>query len=102
MSDSKNSKNIKVEYLHEDSSAYDIIKNRNLAGYCAVITGANRGLGLEIAKALAFSGCYCILACRNVNSARSVVDSINLERVYILNLFFLLIISLIIFNGNFF
>lgn len=89
MSDSKNSKNNKVEYLHEDSTAYDIIKNRNLAGYCAVVTGANRGLGLEIAKALAFSGCYCILACRNVNSARSVVDSINLERVYILKFFFI-------------
>ncbi len=75
----------KVEYLHSDSSAYDIVKNRNLSGYCAVITGANRGLGLEIAKVLAFSGCYCILACRNVNSGRSIVDSINKERVKIFN-----------------
>ncbi|MBU3606149.1 SDR family oxidoreductase [Polynucleobacter sp. MWH-Creno-3A4] len=41
--------------------------NKVLAGKVAIITGANQGLGLEIAKKYASSGAHLMLCARNVN-----------------------------------
>eukprot|EP01031_Cornospumella_fuschlensis_P033789 gene33789-40887_t len=40
----------------------------------AVITGANKGIGLEIAKKLAESGVHTILACRNIEHEGIALD----------------------------
>ena len=44
--------------------------------------------GLEIAKALAFTGCRVIIGCRNVIGAKLVCDMIQAERVYLNKLLF--------------
>ena len=47
----------------------------DLNGRRAVVTGANAGLGLEIARALAARGAQVVLACRNVEKAeRATID----------------------------
>jgi NAD(P)-dependent dehydrogenase (short-subunit alcohol dehydrogenase family) len=47
------------------------------AGKIAMVTGANRGLGLEIASALAGAGAQVILACRDPAKADAAVASIR-------------------------
>lgn len=46
------------------------------SGRTAIITGANTGLGLETAKALAAAGARTVLACRNLDKARVARDEI--------------------------
>jgi NAD(P)-dependent dehydrogenase (short-subunit alcohol dehydrogenase family) len=46
------------------------------AGRAAVVTGANGGLGLEIAKALAGAGARVVMAARNADRAASARDEI--------------------------
>ncbi|HEY0815894.1 MAG TPA: oxidoreductase [Pseudonocardia sp.] len=48
-----------------------------LTGRRAVITGANAGLGLEIAYALAAHGAEVVLACRNTAKADAAADAIR-------------------------
>ena len=43
----------------------------------ALVTGANSGLGLEIAKSLALAGSAVVLACRNVDKANRAADDIR-------------------------
>ncbi len=48
----------------------------NLAGKVAVVTGANSGLGLESAKALAAKGAHVVMAARNQTKAAAARDQI--------------------------
>lgn len=45
-------------------------KNFNLDGKVAIVTGANSGIGLEIAKELALKNAQVILACRTIEKAQ--------------------------------
>lgn len=47
------------------------------AGRVVLVTGANRGLGLEISAALAAAGATVVMACRNTVSAQSALDEIG-------------------------
>ena len=49
----------------------------NLNGKTAVVTGANGGLGLESAKALAGAGAHVVMAARNQEKAQAAFDEIT-------------------------
>lgn len=49
----------------------------DLSGRTAVVTGANSGLGLESAKALAGAGAHVVMAARNQEKARIAYDEIT-------------------------
>jgi NAD(P)-dependent dehydrogenase (short-subunit alcohol dehydrogenase family) len=51
----------------------------DLTGLTAVVTGANGGLGLETAKALAAKGAHVVMAVRNQAKATGAVDEIRAE-----------------------
>ncbi|MET0287507.1 MAG: oxidoreductase [Polyangiales bacterium] len=57
-------------------TAEDIPK---LDGKTILITGANSGLGLDSAKALAKRGAHVVLACRTLAKARSAEEAIRVE-----------------------
>ena len=46
-----------------------------LGGRTAVVTGANRGLGLEITAGLAAAGATVVLACRDPAKAEGAVQA---------------------------
>lgn len=50
------------------------------------MTEANQGVGLEIVKALAFVGCHVVMACRNVQRAYEVQESLLKEREVLFHL----------------
>ena len=47
------------------------------SGKIAIITGGNRGLGLEIATELAATGAELVLACRNPAKAQAAIAHIR-------------------------
>ena len=49
------------------------------SGRVAVVTGANSGLGYQVALALAVAGAEVVLACRNVGKAESALASIRAQ-----------------------
>ena len=55
----------------------DVVINFSLEGKIAIITGASRGIGREIAMALAASGAHCILVSRNHETLGAVADEIS-------------------------
>src|SRR5688572_32241378 len=51
----------------------------NLAGKTALITGANSGLGLESARALAAKGAHVLLAVRNPDKGQKALEELRAE-----------------------
>lgn len=51
----------------------------DLAGKTVVVTGANSGLGFEVARRLAGKGAHVVLACRDIGKAREASDAIRSE-----------------------
>ncbi len=51
----------------------------DLAGRTAVVTGASAGIGVPTARLLAEHGARVVLACRNMEKARAVADSIRVS-----------------------
>ncbi len=49
----------------------------DLTGQLAVVTGANSGLGLQTARALAARGAKVVMACRNAQKAADAADGIR-------------------------
>ncbi|KAK5640203.1 hypothetical protein RI129_011014 [Pyrocoelia pectoralis] len=55
-------------------------KNKvKLHGKIAIVTGANSGIGYEIAKELATRGAHVIMACRNLHTAATAICKIKQE-----------------------
>lgn len=52
----------------------------DLAGQTALVTGANTGIGLETAAALAGAGATVVLACRNLDKAAAAREEIRSRR----------------------
>lgn len=60
------------------SSRWGKCKNQiRLDGKLAIVTGANSGLGYEIAKELYARGANVILACRNVKTGEEAIHKIK-------------------------
>jgi NAD(P)-dependent dehydrogenase (short-subunit alcohol dehydrogenase family) len=59
------------------STADEVIDGISLSGRRAVVTGANSGIGVETARALASAGTEVTLAVRNVEADRRVATSIE-------------------------
>jgi NAD(P)-dependent dehydrogenase (short-subunit alcohol dehydrogenase family) len=52
----------------------------SLKGKLALVTGANRGLGLEISAGLAGAGAKVIMACRDASKAGAAFPAPSLKR----------------------
>ena len=55
-----------------------------LAGRVAIVTGANSGIGLETARALALGGARVVLACRDPTAAARAAEDVRAENPYAL------------------
>lgn len=53
------------------------VEDSTLVGKVAVITGANRGIGLATAHWLAAQGVHVVVTCRTISKCQPVVDEIN-------------------------
>jgi len=62
------------------STAAEVIKNIDMVGKIAIVTGGNTGIGLETAKTLAKAGMSVIVPARDVQKARKNLEGIaNVE-----------------------
>lgn len=63
------------------SKALQVMHGQDLSRQVAIVTGANEGgIGYEIARTLARSGCTVIFACRDLVKAESSIGQIRSER----------------------
>ena len=56
----------------------------DIKDYCVIITGANRGLGKEMALAFADCGANVVITCRDLNSVAELVKVIEKKNVQVL------------------
>ncbi|MBK8254800.1 MAG: SDR family oxidoreductase [Polyangiaceae bacterium] len=61
-------------------SSWSVAELPNLQGKVIVVTGANSGIGLAAARALALAGGEVVFACRNLTSAAEAVESVRREK----------------------
>jgi NAD(P)-dependent dehydrogenase (short-subunit alcohol dehydrogenase family) len=59
------------------STAADVMNGIDLRGRQAIVTGANSGIGIETARALALAGAEVTMAVRNVDNAAGTVEAIR-------------------------
>jgi len=59
-----------------------VLHGRDLTGKVVIVTGANSGVGLATAEALATHGAHVILACRDLNKASDAIELIKKSMVY--------------------
>ncbi|KAF7242686.1 WW domain-containing oxidoreductase [Varanus komodoensis] len=64
-----------------NTTAMEILQGRDMSGKVVMITGANSGIGFEMAKSFALHGAHVILACRNMQRASNAVQRILEEWV---------------------
>lgn len=58
------------------STALDVIKDIDLSGKTAIVTGATSGIGTETARALASAGAELVLPGRNLEQGSAVADTL--------------------------
>lgn len=63
--------------FNAQSTASEVIKNIDLKGKTAIVTGGNTGIGLETAKTLANAGATVIVPARDVEKAKKNLHGIN-------------------------
>ena len=56
---------------------FELDKAANINGKIAIVTGANIGLGYEVAKGLAMKEAKVIMACRNLVKAEAAKNEIG-------------------------
>ena len=59
------------------STAADVLRDRDLTGRTALLTGGNSGLGYETMKALAAAGCEVLFTSRNQAAGEAAAQSIS-------------------------
>jgi len=72
-------KDSSTTYGHQ-SNALQILYGTDLTNKTAIVTGANTGIGFEIARSLAKHGCQVILACRNLTKGEAACSKIRKEQ----------------------
>jgi len=66
------------------SNALQVLHGQDLSGKTAIVTGASDGgIGYEMARTLARSGCTVIFACRDANKANISIGKVKSERTYV-------------------
>lgn len=66
--------------FNAQTTTNDVIKNINLTGKIAIVTGGSTGIGLETTKILAAAGATVIVPARNIDKAKKNLEGIaNLE-----------------------
>jgi NAD(P)-dependent dehydrogenase (short-subunit alcohol dehydrogenase family) len=69
------------------TTAHEVIAERDLRGFTAVVTGGHAGIGLETTRALAEAGATVVVGARAANSARAATAGIARVEVETLDLF---------------
>ena len=62
------------------TTALQILHGSDLSEKIAIVTGANSGIGFEIARSIAFHGCTTIFACRTLRKAEEAIARVQKER----------------------
>src|SRR5688500_5375446 len=65
-----------MQHFNENSTAEDVIRNIDLHGVTALVTGAAGGIGLESARVLAGAGATVVLAARDRQKTLQAMDAI--------------------------